>query len=726
MNIARCAVAVLLALAASRAGAQSRDWIALPLGAAQDMTLEASGDRDTRIPATVLAAPGKGAPASLVVRLVDVVAKDGRGARLAQAFGVAWAAAGDGRDAAIVVKVPRAADVNPGTYTLLLRVSPDPDDPRLPAQRVAVTLNVAAPALSIEPVLVGQVLGLPPFESDRTLDGSLRITETSRRAGARALRVTFLPDAPAAGLPVAGVLAAPASAPDIGSDQALALPIAASGAFPVGRSSGRIELRSPDLSVPVATTYEVRVARSTTWMIPVILGGFLAGYLVRVRLARARARNAALLLASQAIASIDERLAAIADADFQHRAAAIREALVGAAAARVPTNLPAATAQARSDLDAALKALEERLAPLRQQAAALQTFAGRTWNAPEPIARALAALQEQLDALVRLLARDDATATARALATTIVERLAGVVNAARSCGAAAARRMEEIVGCALPLADADGALLARSAAALARQYPADAPDVAQASLEEATAALSEYAAASSVAAKVLAALADQAASFVDRAATRLRPGFAQVDLELGPLKARAWTLLDRAALLDGLHAMPDDLRSGLATLHDDCVAALRRVAGRSWSAAVETPIEQGSWDKAVEALRALASARFLGGPQAPAEAAPPGPGTAFAKPLPLPDGMPAAAPSTIQFAPVMLTGSSAEQARLQHAGAVASAAQSLLLAVLFLLANVVLYGESWVGTGKEMMTLFLLAFGLDLSADNVLAALKKA
>jgi hypothetical protein len=88
--------------------------------------------------------------------------------------------------------------------------------------------------------------------------------------------------------------------------------------------------------------------------------------------------------------------------------------------------------------------------------------------------------------------------------------------------------------------------------------------------------------------------------------------------------------------------------------------------------------------------------------------------------------MPAAAPSTIQFAPVMLTGSSAEQARLQHAGAVASAAQSLLLAVLFLLANVVLYGESWVGTGKEMMTLFLLAFGLDLSADNVLAALKKA
>ena len=726
MNIAHCAVAAVLALAASQAGAQSRDWVALPLGAAQDMTLEASGDRDTRIPVSVLAVAGKAAPASLGVRLVDVVAKDGRGALLAQAFGVAWAPARDGRDAALLVKVPRAADVRPGTYTLLLRVSPDPDDPRLPAQSVAVTLNVAAPALSIEPVLVGQVLGLPPFESDRTLDGSLRITEKSQRAGARALRVSFLPDVPAAGLPVAGVLAAPASAPDIGGDQALSLPIAASGAFPVGRSSGRIELRSPDLSVPATTTYEVRVVRSTTWMIPVILGGFLFGYLVRVRLARARARNAALLLASQALAAIDERLVAIADAEFQHRAGAIRETLRGAAAARVPTDLPAATTKARSDLDAALKALEERLVPLRRQATALQTFAGRTWNAPAPIARALAALQEQLAQLVRLLARDDATAAARALATTMVERLAGVVNAARACGAAAARRMEQIADFALPLADADAALVARSAATLAHQYPPDAPDVAQASLDEATAALSDFVAASSVAAKVLAALPAQSASFVDRAAARLRPAFTQADAVLGPLKARASTLLDRAALLHGLQGMPDDLRSELAALHDDCVAALRQLAGRSWSAVVETPIEQGSWDKAIEAMRGLAATRFLGGPAAPAEATSPEPDAAVAKPMPLPDGMPPAAPSALLFAPVLLTGSSAEQIRLQHAGAVASAAQSLLLAVLFLLANVVLYGESWVGTDKEMMTLFLLAFGLDLSADNVLAALKKA
>lgn len=723
MNIAQCAVALLLA--ASQAGAQTRDWVALPLGAAQDMTLEASGERDTRLPVSVLAPAGRAGPASLGVRLVDVVAKEGRGALLAQAFDVAWSAPNAGRDAAILVRLPRGADVRPGTYTLLLRVSPDPADARIPAQNVAVTLNVAAPTLSIEPVLVGQVLGLPPLERDRTLDGSLRITEKGQRAGARALRVAFLPDIPATGLPVAGVLAARASAPDIGSDQTLALPIAASGAFPVGRSTGRIELRSPDLSAPVTTTYEVRVVRSASWMIPVILGGFLFGYVTRVRLARAKARNAALLQASQALATIEGRLAEIDDDDFQHRAGALRDTLHDAAASRVPTDLPAAAAKARADLDAELKALEERLVPLRQQATALQTFAARPWNAPPPVARALAALREQVAPLLRLLARDNAHAAADLLVTTIDDRLATVVNVAHACGAATARWMQELARSALPLADADAALVAQCATALARRYPAAAPDVAKASLDEATKALGDLVAANSVAAKVLAALSEQVASFVDRAAARLRPMFPRVDAELAPLKAKAATLLDRAVLPTALQGAPDAVLGELATLREDCLSALHRLAGSAWSAAVEAPLQQGSWDKAIEAMRALATSRFLGAP-ASAEAASPAPEVAAARTMPAPDAPAAAIPSTVLFAPVMLTGSSEEQARLRQAGALASAAQSLLLALLFLLANDVLYGESWVGTDKEMMTLFLLAFGLDLSADNVLAALKKA
>ena len=724
MNIARRAVALLIALAAARAGAQSHDWVALPLGAAQDLTLEASGERDTRLPLALLAPAGK-PPPSLGVRLVDVVAKEGRGA-LAQAFRVEWAPASDGRDAALLVKVARGADVRPGSYALLLRVSPDPDDARIAAQSIAITLNVPAPALAVEPVLVGEVRGLPPFESDRTVGGALRVTEKGQRAGARALRAAFMPDLPGTGLPVAGALAGPPSAPDIGADQTLLLPITASGEFPVGRSSGRVELRSPDLASPVTTTYEVRVVRSASWMIPVILAGFLFGYLVRVRLAQARTRNAALLRASQALGVIDERVAAIDDDEFKRQAAALRKTLHDAAASRVAVDLPAAAAKARSDLDADLKALEERLVPLRQQANDLQAFASRAWNVPGPVGEALAALQGDVARLTGLLERDDAARARRALAATVDTTLPAVVNRAQACGAAAARWMARIAACALPLADADAALLARGAAALSSRYPADAADPAQASVDQATTALTDLVAASSVATKVLAALPEQAAAFADRAAARLRKDFPLVDAELAPLKARAATLLDPAALASGLHGAPAGVLEALATLHEDWVAALRRLAGRAWSTAVEAPLQQGSWDKTIEAMLALAKNRFMGEPAAKAEAAPAPPEVATARTLPSPDALPAAMSPATAFAPVQLTGSSAEQVRLQHAAGVASAAQSLLLALLFLLADTLLYRESWVGTDKEMVTLFLLAFGLDLSADNVLAALKKA
>ena len=37
----------------------------------------------------------------------------------------------------------------------------------------------------------------------------------------------------------------------------------------------------------------------------------------------------------------------------------------------------------------------------------------------------------------------------------------------------------------------------------------------------------------------------------------------------------------------------------------------------------------------------------------------------------------------------------------------------------------ILYEETWVGTGKEMLALFMFAFGLDLTVDNVVGAFKK-
>jgi hypothetical protein len=51
--------------------------------------------------------------------------------------------------------------------------------------------------------------------------------------------------------------------------------------------------------------------------------------------------------------------------------------------------------------------------------------------------------------------------------------------------------------------------------------------------------------------------------------------------------------------------------------------------------------------------------------------------------------------------------------------------RSLGLAAVFVVVTYFLYGDAWVGTYKEIGTLFALAFGLDLTSDGIVAALKK-
>ncbi len=55
-----------------------------------------------------------------------------------------------------------------------------------------------------------------------------------------------------------------------------------------------------------------------------------------------------------------------------------------------------------------------------------------------------------------------------------------------------------------------------------------------------------------------------------------------------------------------------------------------------------------------------------------------------------------------------------------------AALQSLCFGAIFIVGAYVVFGDNWVGTGKEMLAVFALAFGMDLTSDSVLAALKKS
>ena len=173
MNL-RLIAAFALLIVASTGWAQSKEWVTLPLGPAQDFVLEASGDRAPRIP--LRSADAAAASASLSARLFDVSSKDGHGKAMANQFSAQLVAATDTKDAAIEVTVKKdAKEVLPGPYALSLRIGTDFTDAKN-VQALTVTLSVPPPQLAIEPVVVGREIGFL-WKADVINKGELRLRE---------------------------------------------------------------------------------------------------------------------------------------------------------------------------------------------------------------------------------------------------------------------------------------------------------------------------------------------------------------------------------------------------------------------------------------------------------------------------------------------------------------------------------------------------------------------
>jgi hypothetical protein len=84
-----------------------------------------------------------------------------------------------------------------------------------------------------------------------------------------------------------------------------------------------------------------------------------------------------------------------------------------------------------------------------------------------------------------------------------------------------------------------------------------------------------------------------------------------------------------------------------------------------------------------------------------------------------------AGPGTASVYRPPLAGTARERQDLFKQGEAIAFAQSVLFAVLFVVGVYLLYADNWVGTGKEMLTLLMLGFGIDLTGDSVLALFKK-
>lgn len=720
MTRASILAASLLLLVAMNCLAQTKQWLTLPLGPAQDLVLESSGARTARIPVNY--ADGVAATTQLKVRLFDVSSKEGHGQKLAEQFTVTFVKANDTRDAAIeVIVADGAAEVLPGPHALSLRVATDFADPKT-VQSLTITLTVPVPQLAVDPVVVGIERGFLLLP-DTVNAGVLRVTEKTQKSPVNALEIAFTRDLVVTGQPDNGALSFGPGIQVVKPGAAASAPVVATGDFPPGKSTGKLMVASKDLAAPVSTTVEIRVHRSYAWIFILIAAGAAIGYFVRTHLASRKAMLEAAVVASAAVGLVRKELASTADATYRQELNAQISSMSDALRARKADEITKAAAKLQDDLVASRTRFEQRLQPLSQGAIALHALVDRKWTAPPYLLAQLDNLRQSQRDLVQLLSLRNADAATQLLEGAIADKLAATLMAMETAGANLGRLATTVTAHAPPMLDGDLKNLADAADTLARRFPWPAPDRIGVSTEQLLAALTSWTTQGSPVRLMLAQLPELVRSFLGWAEARLTRG--GPDPQLQALAETTIAELQGARLSEQMDlADPDipDLLARLLRLRDDWQQYLTaKAANASATAQIDDALRRSGWTAAIEAVRVASAPTPMGsGIVSSAPSIPPGSATPASDSLPQPKG------SSLGFEPAsLLMGTVGEREDLLAAAQRASWVQTAIVGLLFMIGVYCLYRETWSGSDKEMLALFVFAFGIDLTADNVLAAFKR-
>jgi hypothetical protein len=165
------------------------------------------------------------------------------------------------------------------------------------------------------------------------------------------------------------------------------------------------------------------------------------------------------------------------------------------------------------------------------------------------------------------------------------------------------------------------------------------------------------------------------------------------------------------------------LESGVARLKAAWNAGLVTLGVTKKRAEAEKAIGEGRWSEVVAIVRPeLAPEETqLGGSEEPQQALPEREKTidiGSTRSLSAPPGTPAEPMPALR-------GTSQERLELFSQSRLIALAQSLVFAALFMVGVYLLYADTWVGTGKELLALIVLGFGVDLTGDSVVALFKK-
>jgi len=695
-------------------------------------------EKGDQLSARIPVNPGPEAPVlnSLQVQRRDVFSVEGRPESLTEKIFLKWEPGTKDLGSALVVSA-KAEDILPGAYTLVVDISPIDTTTVNVRQAATFTLQRLAPQLtSLRSVNVWQERGL--FSTANT-NGRVNLSEATNKAAVRALSFNELRNPPTVQGPETGNLIVKMTETAIPAGGGVELEVVPEGEFPIGKTTGKLYVRSPQLAAPLTIDYEVTAVRTSIWIAICAAVGAFSGWGVRIFLQARRDRLLALITASEALAALVKARISIPDEDFTTAVETAERVLKEATATGKPPQITTASAKAMEALAVAETALNERRKALSDSLVPLHKTLHQSWQVPPAVAESLGTARTVADGILSLAESRNIKAAQTRLNEQIPRACVSLANAASKWRGDAAKYLAALADHPPALPEQGDVRLAEAVVAWKKQF-GDNHDyvvVERADLEKELAATH---AAFQQARTIFGDLRTNGQEVAEWARDLFVPpaNAAHFNEIVSIAKSHADSL---AADLDN----PDSNRAVPAQRQRDEKAAWEKALLSSIPnadpAQVKAKLEQGQWTAAAQIAREqmVALSRSTARERDSVEETALGPEASAEIPTPIGTSAPVARGIPFLTLPVIgtsstadslrpvpeLTGSVAERIVLARAEGFAAFVQTAILSVIFIALAYGVYGGQWIGTFREMLGIFAWAFGLDLTADSLAPLLKK-
>lgn len=643
--------------------------------------------------------------------------------------------------AVTTVRVPTSSDADNGIVVVSESQDPAPSDSARESSdiffpetdrnvRSGTTVGVPEIGFVVTPLLIDQEYG---FLGVTQRSSRLQIEEKTGKASVTGVSFTDVRN-PDSNRPVDdGVVVAHLEQNNIAPGEIATATVRLEGLFPLGTTAGRLEIRGDQLTTSHGIEYQIRARRTGKWIVLITAAGFLFGWVVRVFLKERQLLHESLALLSDVVQQIQRTKSEIQDQVLHRQADEILSKLKRSSSSRVQLELKAAADVGLNALQAAVSEYNERRRQAAQRLEAIVPVMQRRWTLPASLAGRVDGVREDCKAIQDKLRHGHVSDAEEQLSRLQGETLVALGNELNSWSRNAAVYLNELVAHPLPQTSRGCELTASAVQSWESLFAGNAGSATTVNPEQLTMTLERVHSGRSA--------FEDIANHLVRETKKLGSWIDEtLDAPLRPLDDQLRELNHCNELAAG--SVLQDIDHPQTSLLE--LPGRRLSLRRNWEAllvamlapgtdarGVNEALSAGRWVEAIERTRDLMP-RVRGGRSLPAEGMEVaalnsdstvlanGPvlfRTTFALPLP---GLLNTGGSDRE-----IRGTNDEKRGFERTARLASLLQTACLAILFTIVADVIYSPTWVGTNIEMLSLFVWAFGVDVSSEAFMSVIKR-